>query len=134
MSGVSGDRRCPICGAGNDCRIANGCIYKGACWCEAAIIPAPLQRHLANEFQQRACFCRECLRLLAHHAAQGDAAELIVSRVRAERIKQGADSYLDEMGRTVFTAAFHLRRGYCCGSGCRHCPFGGSLSQHDSRA
>ena len=24
----------------------------------------------------------------------------------------------------VFTAQFHLRRGYCCGSGCRHCPYG----------
>ncbi|HVG26608.1 MAG TPA: DUF5522 domain-containing protein [Acidobacteriaceae bacterium] len=23
----------------------------------------------------------------------------------------------------VFTAAFHLKRGYCCNSGCRHCPF-----------
>ena len=24
----------------------------------------------------------------------------------------------------VFTELYHLRRGYCCGSGCRHCPFG----------
>lgn len=24
----------------------------------------------------------------------------------------------------VFTAAFHLRRGVCCKSGCRHCPYG----------
>jgi hypothetical protein len=24
----------------------------------------------------------------------------------------------------VFTAAYHLKRGSCCGSGCRHCPFG----------
>ena len=23
----------------------------------------------------------------------------------------------------VFTEAFHLKRGYCCGSGCRHCPW-----------
>jgi len=23
----------------------------------------------------------------------------------------------------VFTAAYHLRRGYCCNSGCRHCPY-----------
>ena len=23
----------------------------------------------------------------------------------------------------VFTAAFHLRRGYCCNSDCRHCPY-----------
>lgn len=23
----------------------------------------------------------------------------------------------------VFTANYHLRRGYCCESGCRHCPY-----------
>ena len=23
----------------------------------------------------------------------------------------------------VFTKAYHLKRGTCCGSGCRHCPF-----------
>ncbi len=23
----------------------------------------------------------------------------------------------------VFTEQFHLRRGYCCNSGCRHCPY-----------
>jgi hypothetical protein len=26
----------------------------------------------------------------------------------------------------VFTAAYHLKRGYCCHSGCRHCPYGNS--------
>lgn len=28
-----------------------------------------------------------------------------------------------ENGRVVFTAAHHLARGFCCGSGCRHCPY-----------
>ena len=30
----------------------------------------------------------------------------------------------------VFTAAYHLKRGYCCNSKCRHCPYGtdGGLS------
>ncbi len=23
----------------------------------------------------------------------------------------------------VFTAAYHLKRGYCCKSDCRHCPY-----------
>jgi Family of unknown function (DUF5522) len=23
----------------------------------------------------------------------------------------------------VFTEAYHLKRGFCCGSGCRHCPY-----------
>ena len=28
-----------------------------------------------------------------------------------------------DAGRMVFTASYHLRRGCCCGSGCRHCPY-----------
>lgn len=33
-----------------------------------------------------------------------------------------SDYYL-ENGYVVFTEAYHKKRGYCCGSGCRHCPF-----------
>jgi hypothetical protein len=32
------------------------------------------------------------------------------------------DFYI-ENGRLVFTEQYHLKRGYCCGSGCRHCPY-----------
>jgi hypothetical protein len=28
-----------------------------------------------------------------------------------------------ENGMLMYTAAYHLKRGYCCGSGCRHCPY-----------
>jgi hypothetical protein len=35
---------------------------------------------------------------------------------------EGEDYYL-ENGFYVFTARFLRRRGYCCGSGCRHCPY-----------
>jgi Family of unknown function (DUF5522) len=37
--------------------------------------------------------------------------------------EQPADSYVDEQGRTVLTAYFLLKRGYCCVAGCRHCPY-----------
>ena len=36
--------------------------------------------------------------------------------------RQQPDTYL-ENGLLVFTAAHHLKRGSCCGSGCRHCPY-----------
>lgn len=32
--------------------------------------------------------------------------------------------YLSEEGYIVFTEKYHLRRGYCCKSGCKHCPYG----------
>ena len=35
---------------------------------------------------------------------------------------EGVDYYL-ENGLLVFTATWHLKRGYCCKSGCRHCPY-----------
>lgn len=38
-------------------------------------------------------------------------------------LQEGLDYYI-ENGLMVFTAAFLQRRGYCCESGCRHCPYG----------
>jgi hypothetical protein len=36
----------------------------------------------------------------------------------------GEDYYLSEEGYIVFTEKYHLKRGYCCKSGCKHCPYG----------
>jgi Family of unknown function (DUF5522) len=36
--------------------------------------------------------------------------------------REGEDYYW-EGPYMVFTAAWHLKRGYCCGNACRHCPF-----------
>ncbi|MEP6719788.1 MAG: DUF5522 domain-containing protein [bacterium] len=35
---------------------------------------------------------------------------------------EGEDYYL-EGGLMVFTERFLMRRGFCCESGCRHCPY-----------
>lgn len=34
------------------------------------------------------------------------------------------DYYYNEQGLMVFTERYHLKRGYCCKSGCKHCPYG----------
>ncbi len=34
-----------------------------------------------------------------------------------------SEDFYMEGDRLVFTAAYHRKRGYCCGSGCRHCPW-----------
>jgi hypothetical protein len=36
---------------------------------------------------------------------------------------EGIDFYYKN-GLMVFTADFLKKRGYCCRSGCRHCPYG----------
>jgi hypothetical protein len=33
------------------------------------------------------------------------------------------DEFYMEGPYLVFTATYHLRRGYCCNSDCRHCPY-----------
>ncbi len=37
-------------------------------------------------------------------------------------LQEGEDFYMDGP-YFVFTANYHRKRGYCCGSGCRHCPY-----------
>lgn len=37
--------------------------------------------------------------------------------------QEGEDFYW-EGHYMVFTEVWHLKRGYCCGSACRHCPYG----------
>jgi hypothetical protein len=34
------------------------------------------------------------------------------------------DFYFDSDGRKVMTSTYLKKRGYCCETGCRHCPYG----------
>ena len=38
-------------------------------------------------------------------------------------LTEGEDYYLNEEGLLTFTSKYLLDRGYCCGKGCRHCPY-----------
>lgn len=40
--------------------------------------------------------------------------------------KLDPEDYYFEGPNMVFTAAYLLKRGTCCGSGCRHCPYRGT--------
>jgi iron complex transport system substrate-binding protein len=74
-----------------------------------------------------------------------EGAELLARLIHPELFKKGTDNYSDsyqlvdvsllkgqltegrdyytENGVMVFTGSYLERRGYCCGSGCRHCPY-----------
>jgi hypothetical protein len=41
----------------------------------------------------------------------------------SNKLEEGRDYYTED-GKFVFTAYFLSTRGYCCKSGCRHCPYG----------
>jgi hypothetical protein len=73
-------------------------------------MPEPLLRRIPPAQQGVACVCRRCV-------AQYRQQTRWMPRARPEEF------YTDPDGRLVFKASYHRRRGYCCGSGCRHCPF-----------
>ncbi|KAF0242901.1 MAG: hypothetical protein FD136_1327 [Chitinophagaceae bacterium] len=41
----------------------------------------------------------------------------------SKNLVESVDFYFDKDGFMVLTEKYHLDKGYCCGHGCRHCPF-----------
>ena len=41
--------------------------------------------------------------------------------------------YYSQDGYIVFTEKYHLKRGYCCQSNCKHCPFKKELIKKKKR-
>lgn len=39
-------------------------------------------------------------------------------------LKEGVDFIFNDAGLMVLTKEYHLKRGYCCSSGCQNCPYG----------
>lgn len=39
------------------------------------------------------------------------------------KLIEGEDFYYSEQGYVVLTEKYHLKKGSCCGNGCRHCPY-----------
>jgi hypothetical protein len=101
---------CPQCGQGNGCLAVSPGGDPAACWCQQVEIPAALLDRLPAVDRNRRCVCRGC-----------------VEQANARRTwnpQAGpGEFYRLTDGRMVFTERYHLRRGYCCGNGCRHCPF-----------
>ncbi len=93
-------KTCERCGQSFGCD-AN--IKDKKCWCmELPVVPA-------LPAQYKDCLCPACLNEISLKKNNGD-------------LKEGEDFYL-EKGLFVFTEKFHLNKGYCCGNGCRHCPY-----------
>lgn len=53
--------------------------------------------------------------------ADADQVDAPTAREDSE-LREGLDYYLED-NLFVFTAGYLRRRGYCCESGCRHCPY-----------
>lgn len=103
---------CPLCGEANDCQLCTPNAYKGPCWCAGMEIPAALLAQVPAESRNKTCICRECV-MQFHRTKAGE--------VTPQKPRPG-EFYFDS-GLLVFTAEYHLRRGYCCANNCRHCPY-----------
>ena len=94
-----------------------------ACWCDnfPYIMPA--------EFNQ-ACRCPSCL-----SKAIADRIDQTIEEKGCEQMVEMASQYKNnnelidgidytmEEGYMVFSKWYHLKRGSCCGNGCRNCPY-----------
>ena len=126
------EKNCSSCGEGFTC---GADVQEDRCWCE----------HLPHlplaAIEGRDCLCPRCLSDAIKSAlpvgCPVEECSLDSSRVRAAEpvgaaaktdmghpslLLEGED-YYSENGLIVFTAGYHRRRGYCCESSCRHCPF-----------
>ncbi|MAI39204.1 DUF5522 domain-containing protein [Alteromonas sp.] len=47
-----------------------------------------------------------------------------IEQLHQEACNRGDDTYVDPAtGYHIMTARYLLSRGFCCNSGCRHCPY-----------
>ncbi|MFZ4769022.1 MAG: DUF5522 domain-containing protein [Ferruginibacter sp.] len=40
-----------------------------------------------------------------------------------QNLIEGEDFYYNAQGYIVLTENFHLKKGFCCGNRCKHCPY-----------
>ena len=119
-------KKCPACNADFSCTNTE---IDGSCWCESFPSIFPLN-------PEADCLCPSCLKAetikkineytetLSPEEALNNKAQLLP---KTANTIEGID-YYTENGYLVFTKWFLLKRGYCCGNGCRHCPYGNSPS------
>lgn len=114
-------KRCSRCNASFSCGPAGA---RGHCWCED--LPHVSLAAAADQD----CLCPECLAKaigklsLAKDEAPGVTARAGTAAASPPVLVEGED-YYREGAAIVFTSRYLSRRGYCCESGCRHCPYGG---------
>ena len=112
----SNQKSCSNCAVNFTCGPTSG---EQGCWCEAL----PHVSLVAGA--DRDCLCPQCLtEAIANLPKAGTHISISAGSVMTSppTLAEGEDYYC-EGPAIVFTARYLLRRGYCCESGCRHCPY-----------
>jgi hypothetical protein len=112
---------------------------KEPCWCmqlpkATADIQAILTQLGSNAkpegFQLASCLCQTCLakrysaniQTILNHCNISQLIELAKPYRQEPTLIEHID-YEIEGGYHVFSAWYHLKRGACCGNGCKNCPY-----------
>lgn len=104
---------CKRCGSRFECKVDD----VSNCQCSTISMSDVTRKFLDHTYF--GCLCANCLTEI----------ESKVSALNGKSFPKPGDQiekihYYIENGFYVFTEQYHLLRGLCCKSGCRHCPYG----------
>jgi hypothetical protein len=91
----------------------------GNCQCNNIQL-LPETKEYLSKTKFKDCLCLNCL---THLNNLVKASLILEFPKQRQLIAEGLHYYMDN-GYFVFTEMYHLLRGNCCGSGCRHCVYG----------
>ena len=113
-------KQCPLCDAEFTCDPEQ---EAASCWCNR--YPAIMPVENAHD-----CHCPNCLAMLAGETINNhldtlshETALILASGYRNDGVLIENIDYTIDAGNLVFSCWYHLKRGTCCGNGCRHCPY-----------
>ncbi|MEM9547285.1 MAG: cysteine-rich CWC family protein [Bacteroidota bacterium] len=105
----SGPKSCSRCGKQILCKADNIKL----CTCSNVELSSDCRDYLKET--EYDCLCNACLNELN---------QLVEKAHKAPNKPTENIHYYMEEGMLVFTELNHIKRGYCCKSGCRHCAYG----------
>ena len=106
-------KMCIFCATEFECKVGN----PNHCQCSTVNLSAATKSFLEQaDFD---CLCVSCL------AAVNEKVNLLEGKTfpKGDELVQDFHYYMEGQ-YFVFTENYHILRGYCCQSGCRHCPYG----------
>ena len=105
---------CPKCSSSFSCQPSD----VSNCRCSTIAISEATRIFLTKTKYD--CLCNTCLE---HFESLVQTAQPLQFPTQKEAFVEGLHYYY-ENGFWVFTELYHLLRGHCCQSGCRHCVYG----------
>ena len=108
------EKYCPRCNEPFFCK--TGDIVN--CQCQCVPLSEETIQFLSKTYFD--CLCKNCLSELNQKVKISKSYRFPTQK---EMFVEGLHYYRED-GKWVFTELYHILRGNCCGSGCRHCVFG----------